>query len=149
MSDFKLINNDNTWSGELKDFNLNVAMNFYSYGVPSGYDKLTQGGGGKLATIVFQSEDFFRSVVDSKQNRNMNTLSPRNFAFVDKFSAEKATFQREPIVLRICRKRETQGSTSVATCIVPVLFGSLGNLPLPLVLIKLDTSKNLANFRVL
>lgn len=42
MGSFRLeSDHDNIWSGNLLDFNANVANNFYSYGFPSGFDALT------------------------------------------------------------------------------------------------------------
>jgi len=83
MGSFRLENDqDNIWSGNLLDFNANVANNFYSYGFPSGYDALTQGGGGVSATVVFQSSDFFSNVVDADRGIDFSNLAPSDFSFV-------------------------------------------------------------------
>ncbi|AMY71148.1 hypothetical protein [Frigidibacter mobilis] len=76
MSYFNLENErDNIWSGNLIDFNANVANNFYSYGVPSLFDEIMQGGGGIAATVVFSAEDFFSNVVDADRGLDFSRLA--------------------------------------------------------------------------
>ncbi len=91
MGSFKLIDEENnTWIGSLADFNANVANNFYSYGVPDGYTALTQGGGGKAATVIFPADEFFKKVVDADKGIDFDKLSPDKFSFVQTFFAGKS-----------------------------------------------------------
>lgn len=90
MSNFILSDaRTNKWRGNLQDFNISVAINFYSYGLPSGLDYVFQGGGGKTAKVEFQSEDFFRNIVDADRRLDMNNLSPANFKFVERLFARQ------------------------------------------------------------
>ncbi|MFK3776577.1 M10 family metallopeptidase C-terminal domain-containing protein [Agrobacterium sp. NPDC089420] len=91
MGSFKLIDEENNiWIGSLADFNANVANNFYSYGVPDGYTALTQGGGGKAATVIFPADEFFKKVVDADKGIDFDKLSPDKFSFVQTFFAGKS-----------------------------------------------------------
>lgn len=77
----------NVWTGNVADFNLPTANNFYSFGAPSRTQQFWQGGGGRQATIVFVSEDFFETMIDGDRGLDFSDLQPSSFGVVSDFFA--------------------------------------------------------------
>jgi len=77
---WQLVNqNGNVWSGNVSDFTLEVANNFYSYGAPSRALQNQFGGNSSQATVIFQSDNFFEVMVDGDRALDFSILQPSTF----------------------------------------------------------------------
>ncbi|WP_107496286.1 calcium-binding protein [Thalassobius sp. I31.1] len=76
---------NNVWTGNISDFTLSTANNFFSYGAPTRSLQSHFNGNRSQATVVFESNDVFGKLTDGDRGLNFSNLQPSSFGVVKDF----------------------------------------------------------------